>query len=117
MAFEDEVRAVMERCSGARGVAIVDGDGIPVVAADQDGRLEELAAEYSTVVREIQRAARELDHGDVSQLTVEAEFLTIVLTSIAAGYFFVVLLGRDGLAGKARFLSRLASARLHSEFI
>jgi len=117
MAFDEVVREVVERCPGARGAAIIDADGIPVVTVDEDGRLEELAAEYSTVVREIQRAARELDHGELAQVTVEADLLTIILTTIAAGYFLVVLLAAGGLQGKARFLSRLAGARLHSEFI
>jgi hypothetical protein len=41
----------------------------------------------------------------------------IILTTIAAGYFLVLVLARDGLAGKGRFLSRLTRSRLHSEFI
>ena len=117
MAFDETVREVVERCPGVRGAVIIDSDGIPVVTVDEDGRLEDLAAEYSTVVREIQRAARELDHGELAQVTVEAELLTVVLTSIATGYYLVVLLGSGGLLGKARFLSKLAGARLHTEFI
>ena len=117
MAFEAVVEEVLNRCPGARGAAVVDSDGIPVVSVDRDGRLEELAAEYSTVVREIQRAARELDHGQLEQVSVDAEKVTVMLTAITAEYFLVLLLGSEGLRGKARYLSRLAGRRLYPEFI
>ena len=41
----------------------------------------------------------------------------VILTSLAAGYFLVLVLNRDGLAGKGRFLSRLTGERLYSEFV
>ncbi len=117
MAFESALGEVLERCPGARGAVIVDADGIPVASVDETDRLEELAAEYSAALREIQRAARELDHGDLEQVTVEAQEVTVVLTGITAEYFLVLLLASNALRGKARFLSRLASRRLYSEFI
>lgn len=117
MAFEAAVREVVERCPGAQAAAIVDADGIPVVAVGGDDRLEELAAQYSTVLREIQRAARELNHGQLRQVQVEAESLGVVLTAISAGYFLILLLQSSAIKGQARFLCRLASQRLYSEFI
>ncbi|MBD3857583.1 MAG: hypothetical protein IFK92_13890 [Acidobacteria bacterium] len=62
-------------------------------------------------------AARELQHGQLEQCSVFAEDAVIILTTIAAGYFLVLVLGREGLAGKGRFLSRLVRSRLYSEFI
>ena len=68
-------------------------------------------------VSEDPQAARELEHGELEQLAVYAEDAVIILTTIAAGYFLVLVLARDGLAGKGRFVSRLTRSRLYSEFI
>ncbi len=117
MNFEDSMRQLMEDCPGARGAAIVDPDGIPVVVTPREGSLEALSAELATILRDLAKAAREFQHGSLKQCSVFAEDASIVLTTIASGYFLVLVLSRDGLTGKGRFLSRLARERLHSEFI
>ena len=117
MTFEESMRELLESCPGARGAAIVDPDGIPVVVSPEDASLDVLGAELATILHDLAEAARELQHGQLEQCSVFAEGAVIVLTTIAAGYFLVLVLGRDGLAGKGRFLSRLASTRLYSEFI
>jgi len=115
--FEDSMQQLMEECPGARGAAIVDPDGIPVAVTPREDSLEALGAELATILRDLAEAAREFQHGSLNQCSVFAEEATIVLTTIAAGYFLVLVLGRDGPAGKGRFLSRVARERLYSEFI
>jgi len=115
--FNDSVRDLLESCPGATGAAVVDPDGIPVVVSPKDGALEALGAELATVLRDLAEAAREFHHGSLEQFSIYAEDAIIILTTIAAGYFLVLVLSRDGLAGKGRFLSRLTGARLYSEFI
>jgi predicted regulator of Ras-like GTPase activity (Roadblock/LC7/MglB family) len=115
--FEDSMQQLIEDCPGARGAAIVDPDGIAVVAIPREGSLEALGAELAAILRDLAESAREFQHGRLKQCSVFAEDATIVLTTIATGYFLVLVLSRDGLAGKGRFLSRLARERLHSEFI
>ena len=117
MSFEESMRELLESCPGARGAAIVDPDGIPVVVSPEDGSLEVLGAELAAILNDLSVAARELQHGQLEQCSVFAENAIIILTTIAAGYFLVLVVSRDGLAGKGRFLSRLARARLYSEFI
>jgi predicted regulator of Ras-like GTPase activity (Roadblock/LC7/MglB family) len=117
VSFEEPIQHLLDRCPGARGAAIVDPDGIPVAVTANGGTLESLGAELATVLRDLAAAARELEHGELEQLAVYAEDAVIILTTIAAGYFLVLVLARDGLAGKGRFLSRLTRSRLHSEFI
>ncbi len=117
MTFEESMKELLESCPGARGAAIVDPDGIPVVVSPEDGSLEVLGAELATILHDLAVAARELQHGQLEQCSVFAEDAVIILTTIAAGYFLVLVLGREGLAGKGRFLSRLVRTRLYSEFI
>ena len=117
MNFEEPIQQLLENCPGARGAAIVDPDGIPVVVTPNDVTLETLGAELATIVRDLAEATREFRHGDLQQLAVFAEDAVIILTTIATGYFLILVMSRGGLTGKGRFLSRLVRARLHSEFI
>jgi predicted regulator of Ras-like GTPase activity (Roadblock/LC7/MglB family) len=117
VSFEESIKELLESCPGARGAAIVDPDGIPVAVSPEDGSLEVLGAELATVLHDLAEAARELKHGQLQQCSVFAEDAVIILTTIAAGYFLVLVLGRDGSAGRGRFKSRIVRARLYSEFI
>ncbi len=117
MNFEEPIQQLLENCPGARGAAIFDPDGIPVVVTPHDAPLETLGAELATIVRDLAEATREFRHGDLQQLAVFAEDAVIILTTIATGYFLILVMSRGGLTGKGRFLSRLVRARLHSEFI
>ena len=111
------MKALVGRCPGARGAAIVDPDGIPVVLSPNDPTLEALGTELASVVVGVERTGREFEHGELQQLSVYAENAVVVLTGLAAGYFLMLVLNRDGLVGKGRFLSRLTGERLYSEFV
>ena len=117
MSFDEVLAELLERCPGAGGAAVVDPDGIPVVVAPRDGNLEGLSAEFASIVKSLEQAGREFRHGRLQQLSVFAEHTVVILTSIAAGYFLMLVMGRQGLVGKARLLSNLTSERLYSEFV
>lgn len=117
MNFEAEIVKLVERCPGSRGAAIVDPDGIAVVTTPADRSLEALGTELAAVVAGVDRTGREFDHGSLQQVSVWAEDALMILTSLAAGYFLLLVLDRSALAGKGRLLSRLVGARLYSEFV
>ena len=117
MNFDDELRQLMDRCPGAQGAAIVDPDGIPVVVNPDDRALEALGTEFAAIVGGIDRTGKEFHHGGLQQLSVYAENALVILTSLAAGYFLVLVLDREGLGGKGRFLCRVSGERLYSEFV
>ena len=117
MNFDDAVNELVDRCPGAGGAAVFDPDGILVVTAPKDRSLEGLSAEFASVVKSLEQAGREFEHGRLQQLSVFADNAVVILTSIAAGYFLMLIMDRHGLVGKARLLSRLTSERLHSEFV
>lgn len=117
MSLEETVSTLFESCPGASAAAIIDPDGIPVAFAPPESDVEELGAELSTVLRDVLQAERELQHGRLQQFTIQAEAAEVVVTPLGSGYFLVVVLGRDGVAGKARFLSRLIGTRIYAEFV
>ncbi len=117
MTFEETVKDILETCPGTNAVAIIDPDGIPVVVKPLTPEVEVLGAEMAALIREMNDAGRELDHGALRQFSAAAERVQIVLTMMAAGYFLMVLMEPDAVTGRARLASRLAGERLHSEFI
>lgn len=117
MNFEDEMLTLVEQCPGSKGAAIIDPDGIPVVLTPQNASLEALGTEFASIVAGVDRTARDFDHGSLEQVSVYAENSAVIITSLAAGYFLVLLLDRSALVGKGRLLSRLTGSRLYSEFV
>jgi len=115
--LDDVLRGLLERCPGARGAAIVDPDGIPVVAAPPDASVELLGAELGRILGEVRDAGREFRHGALKHFSVYAEEAIVLLTVLSGGYFLLLLLEPDALVGRARFQSRLTGEALHSEFI
>jgi predicted regulator of Ras-like GTPase activity (Roadblock/LC7/MglB family) len=113
-----EVLAEVRKCAGVSVTVISDRDGIPVESwGGAAGESEELIAEYSTFLREITTANRELQLGELEQIVVAAERKIVLITNITETYFLMTVVGRDGNPGKARFASRVAAFRLHQEFV
>lgn len=116
MSFQNAVTTLLDSCAGARGVAVIDPDGIPVVTVPHDATLEVLGAEYARVLRDVDEAGREFRHGSLEQFSIYSESTVVILTVITAGYFLVLVLDRDAVIGRARMLSRLTRERLFPEF-
>jgi predicted regulator of Ras-like GTPase activity (Roadblock/LC7/MglB family) len=113
-----EVLAEVRACAGVSLTAIADTDGIPVESwGGERGRCEELIAEYSTFLREVATANRELQLGELEQIAVAAERNVVLITKITGAYFLMTVVGREGNTGKARFASRVAAFRLRQEFV
>ena len=117
MSFADVLTEV-RNCAGVSVTVIADRDGIPVESWGGDaGESEELIAEYSTFLREVTTANRELKLGELEQIAVTAERKMVLITNITGTYFLMTVVARDGNPGKARFASRLAAFRLRQEFV
>jgi len=117
VSFDEVVADLLQRSPGSQGAAVVDPDGIPVLSSPRSASLEVLGAEFASIIRGVSEAGRELSHGDLRQFWVKTENAEVIVTSLAGGYFLMLVLEPDGLSGRGRFLSRLAGERLRSEFI
>jgi len=117
MSFEQAL-APIRSCRGVIATAIADRDGIPVESfGGSRDQIEEVVAEFSTFLREVSSANRELQLGELEQVAVTGSSRIVVLTTITDEYFLMTVVERDGNPGKARFASRLAAFRLRREFL
>lgn len=117
MSFGEALTDLRE-CPGVLSTAISDTDGIPVESwGGSKTDIEEMLAEYSTFLREVTSANRELQLGGLDQIMITAKKRVVLVTAITDLYFLITVVERDGNSGKARFASRLAAHRLRHEFI
>ncbi len=115
--FLDQLSRISNRIDGALALSLVAKDGIPVesVSSDPDLDLEVLAAELVAQARSISENHRELEVGEVQQLAVTTDRLTLMVSSVAADYYLLLVLGPDGNYGRARFELRRARLLLEPD--
>jgi predicted regulator of Ras-like GTPase activity (Roadblock/LC7/MglB family) len=115
--FLDQLSRISNRIDGALALSLVAKDGIAVesVSSDPNLDLEVLAAELVAQARSITEDHRELHVGEVQQLSVTTDRLTLMVSSVAADYYLLLVLGPEGNYGRARFELRRARLLLEAD--
>jgi len=108
--FLERLRQISGRIDGALALALVDRDGIPIeiFRGDPDIDIDILAAEMSIQIRSISDSYQELEAGNLCHLAIATDQLTLMVSSIADGYYLLLVLGPEGTLGQARFELRRA---------
>jgi predicted regulator of Ras-like GTPase activity (Roadblock/LC7/MglB family) len=115
--FLDRLSRISNRIEGSLALSLVARDGIPVESFSSDPNLDldVLAAELIAQVRSITENHRELDMGEVQQLSVTTDRLTLMVSAVASDYYLLLVLGPEGNYGKARFELRRARLLLEED--
>jgi len=115
--FLERLSEISNRIEGTRALSLIAADGIPVesVSSDDTLDLEALAAELMNQVQKIGENHRDLDLGDVRQLSVATREMTLMVGSVSKNYFLLLVLGPEGSYGRARFELRRARLQFESE--
>jgi len=115
--FLEHLSRISNRIDGAVALSLVAKDGIPVesFSSDPDLDLDVLAAELVAQARSISENHRELHVGEVQQLSVMTDRLTLMVSSVAADYYLLLVLGPEGNYGRARFELRRARLLLEAD--
>jgi predicted regulator of Ras-like GTPase activity (Roadblock/LC7/MglB family) len=117
--FENRLQDLCAKIEGAVAATLVDHDGITVESHMVDGNvdLEALAAELLAQSSTIARDHRELDLGELKQLSVTTDRYTILLSSLTGTYSLLLVLGSTGSYGRARFELRRALIEFESDLV
>lgn len=117
--FEDRLRNICGKIQGAVAATLVDHDGITVETHAQNGEidLEALAAELLAQSNTIARDHRELDLGELQQLSVTTDRYTVLLSSLTGSYSLLLVLNQQGSYGRARFELRRALLQFESDLL
>jgi predicted regulator of Ras-like GTPase activity (Roadblock/LC7/MglB family) len=115
--FLEQLSRISDQIGGVLALSLVAKDGIPVesVSSDPDLDLEVLAAELVAQARSISDNHRDLDVGEVQQLSVMTQRLTLIVSAVTHDYYLLLVLGPGGNYGRARFELRRARLALERD--
>ncbi len=118
MSFSEALKEVVERVDGAVSCIILAADGIPVEEYTVENLIDfnDLSAEISTLIRDIEVASEDLKLGKAKEFAVIAEACGIITRKITDEYYITVVIRPDGNYGKARFVLRSVVPRIEEEF-
>jgi predicted regulator of Ras-like GTPase activity (Roadblock/LC7/MglB family) len=117
--FLEQLSRISERIGGVLALSLVAKDGIPVesVSSDPELDIEVLAAELVSQARSINENHRQLDVGEVQQLSVLTDRLTLMVSAVTREYYLLLVLGPEGNYGRARFELRRARLALEQDLL
>jgi len=117
MSFVESLRRVTNNLEDSKGIALVGMDGIVVEEHKKDPTLDlqTLGAEYSGMMREVQKTTAALQLGDVREVSVLTDKALVISRQITQEYFLVLVVKSEGNFGKGRFLMRREIASLEKE--
>ncbi len=116
--FQDALKKIVDQVDGGIAGLVMGFDGISLDQYAREANKIEVTTvgmEFSFILTQVRRAAELLQLGEVLEVTIKAEKLTVVIRLISAEYFLAVAMAPGGNFGKARYLLRVAAPKLQSE--
>lgn len=92
-------------------------DGIAVESHTKSETVDVTTAsmELSYVLGQVRKAIDALQFGNLHEVTVRSDDLTVILRVLTREYFVALAIGPTGNSGKGRYLLRVAAPRLQAE--
>ena len=118
MSFSGILKDAVEKVDGAVSAVILGSDGIPVeeYATERLLNLEDLGAEASTMIKDINIAAQDLGIGAAKEFSIVSDKCGIIMRQINASYYLALIIRPDGNYGKGRFVLKTTVPKIEGEF-
>ncbi len=118
MSFSDVLKDAVERVDGAVSAMILGSDGILVeeYAVEKLMNLEDLGADASAMIKDINLAAKDLGLGTAREFSIISDKCGIILRRINSAYYMALVIRPEGNYGKGRFVLKTAVPKLEGEF-
>ncbi len=118
--FVEALKEVVDNTDGAVASLLMDVEGIPLERYIREGDdapfdIEVVGAEFSVIVKSVQRTVDSLEAGGAKELAVQAEKVTTLIRVLTTDYFIALALDPAGNIGKARYMMRIAAPKLIEE--
>ena len=118
--FKETLEAILERTEGSLGALIMGVDGIAVERSlkqeGQDSNLDVAAAEFTSLLRNAQRAGKDTGLGNLRELVINLDDAFILIRLLGKEYFIVLAITPEGNLGRGRFELRKAELQMAKEF-
>ena len=118
--FVEALRDVVENTDGAIAGLLMDVEGIPLESYVKEGLtapfdIEEVGAEFSVIVKSVQRTVESLEAGGTREVSVQAERVITLIRVLNDEYFLALALDTTGNVGKGRYMLRVSAPKFLSE--
>ncbi len=118
--FKETLETIIECTEGSLGALIMGIDGIAVERclreAGQEANLDVAAAEFTSLVRNEQRAGKDTGLGNLRELVISLDSAVVLIRLLGREYFVVLAISPGGNLGRARFELRKAELQIAREF-
>ena len=118
MNFSEVLKDTVERVDGAVSAMVLGSDGIPVeeYATEKLLSLEDLGAEASAMIKDINLAAQDLGLGVAREFSIISDRCGIIMRQINPEYYLALVIRPEGNYGKGRYILKAAVPKLEGEF-
>lgn len=116
--FKEPLQRIVDNVEGGIAGLVMGFDGIAVDSYTRDGDkmdVNTVGMEFSFILTQVRKAAEILEMGPVTEISIKAEKLTIVIRVLNNEYFLALALGPEGNFGKGRYLMRVVAPKLQAE--
>ncbi|MCD6499270.1 MAG: hypothetical protein J7M25_13340 [Deltaproteobacteria bacterium] len=110
--FREHLQEMVEKVEGSKAALLMGFDGISIDAytrpdLDEPFDIQTVGMELSIVMTQMSKAAELLEEGQVQEVAIRADRLTLVFRILSQEYFVLLALAPNGNFGKARFVLRM----------
>jgi len=120
MSFTETLSNIASRIEGCAAVVILGIDGIAIERhvhdLDPTFDIDVVATEFTGLVSRGMRTASDTELGELNEMVLATEKLTLILRPITSEYFLFLALNPGANLGRARFELRKAQLAMEVEF-
>jgi predicted regulator of Ras-like GTPase activity (Roadblock/LC7/MglB family) len=121
--FRESIQKLVERVEGGVAGILMGFDGIsveaytrPQPAGEGDPTdIQTVGMELAHVIGQVRRAAELLEVGGLSEVTIRADKLVVLVRALSDEYFLAFALRPDSSFGKARYALRVLAPKIQAE--
>jgi predicted regulator of Ras-like GTPase activity (Roadblock/LC7/MglB family) len=123
--FQTLLKEVVDSVDGGLATLVMDFEGItvdsytrpPQPAGGADFDINTVGAEFSVVIKSIQRAAEMLEAGETSEVTIHAGKVLTLIRVVSDQYFVAFTMRPEANLGKARYVLRTRTPAIAKELV
>ncbi|GAB4292288.1 MAG: GTPase [Myxococcota bacterium] len=120
MDFQAILKQLVASVPQSVAATLMGYDGIAVSTATPDEQKSDLDSssllvEYSSLLVQIKEAAKMFNSGDIKEVMISTERLTVILRVLTEEYFTALVLTPDANIGYGRYKLRVISPKLAAE--
>jgi predicted regulator of Ras-like GTPase activity (Roadblock/LC7/MglB family) len=107
--FQAMLKEVVDNTDGGIATLLMDFEGIAVDSYSKPNAqfdITTIGAEFSVVIKSIQRAAQMLEAGPTAEIAIQAEKVITLIRVVNESYFVAFSMSPDANLGKARYMLR-----------